>query len=69
MISRKHMTEISEFDNWTGNGIPSGNYLVLGPPKVGKKVFVDQVAYLSASKNQPVVYITLDGSPDSIRCV
>nr|MDO8079564.1 ATPase domain-containing protein [Candidatus Freyarchaeota archaeon] len=67
MNSRKHRTEISGFDSWTGNGIPSGNYLVLGPPKVGKKVFVDQVAYLSASTNKPVVYITLDGSPDGIK--
>jgi KaiC/GvpD/RAD55 family RecA-like ATPase len=67
MNPRKHSTEISEFDSWTGNGIPSGSYLVLGPPKVGKTVFVDQVAYLSASKNKPVVYITLDGSPNSIK--
>lgn len=67
MNSRKHIAGISDFDNWIGGGIPSGNYLVLGPPKVGKKVFVDQVAYSSASMNKPVVYITLDSSPDSIK--
>ena len=67
MISRKHRTEISDFDSWTGDGMPSGNYLVLGPPKVGKTIFVNQIAYLSASMNKPVIYITLDGSPDSIK--
>jgi KaiC/GvpD/RAD55 family RecA-like ATPase len=67
MNSRKHKTGISEFDSWMESGIPSGNYLILGPPKVGKKVFVDQVAYLSASMNKPIVYITLDSSPDSIK--
>lgn len=67
MNSRKHSTGINDFDEWIGKEVPSGNYLVLGPPKVGKKVFVDQVAYLSASRNKPVVYITLDGSPESIK--
>ncbi len=67
MVSGTHRTEIREFDSWVGDGMPSGNYLVLGPPKVGKTIFVNQVAYLSASVKKPVVYITLDGSPDSIK--
>ncbi|MGQ9722159.1 MAG: RAD55 family ATPase [Candidatus Jordarchaeum sp.] len=62
----KHKTEISEFDSWIGEGMPSGNYLVLGPPKVGKTIFVNQIAYMSALK-KPVVYITLDGSPANIK--
>ena len=67
MVSERFPTGLKDFDSWTGGGFPSGNYLVLGPPKVGKTVFVNQVAYLSASANRPVVYVTLDASPASIR--
>jgi KaiC/GvpD/RAD55 family RecA-like ATPase len=63
----KHKTWINDFDAWMGEEMPSGNYLVLGPPKVGKTVFINQIAYMSALAKRPVVYVTLDGSPDNIK--
>ena len=63
----KYKTWINDFDAWIGGEMPSGNYLVLGPPKVGKTVFINQVAYMSALAKRPVVYVTLDGSPDNIK--
>ncbi|MEM3564452.1 MAG: ATPase domain-containing protein [Candidatus Jordarchaeaceae archaeon] len=63
----KHKTGINGFDIWVGEELPSGNYLILGPPKVGKTIFVNQIAYLSALAKRPVVYVTLDGSPENIK--
>ncbi|MBS7267595.1 MAG: hypothetical protein KIH10_02030, partial [Candidatus Freyarchaeota archaeon] len=57
----------NDFDSWMGEEMPSGNYLVLGPPKVGKTIFVNQIAYMSALAKRSVVYVTLDSSPENIK--
>ena len=48
-------------------GVPLGDYLLVGPPKVGKKLFVNQVSCNAASRGEPIIYLTFDKSPQRIR--
>jgi len=67
MVEPVFETGINWFDDWVGGGLPLGDYLLVGPPKVGKKLFVNQVSYNAASRGEPVIYITFDKSPQRIR--
>lgn len=60
-------TGIKGFDELIGGGLPLGDYLLVGPPKIGKKLFVNQISYNVASRGEPVIYITMDRSPQRIR--
>ncbi|MFB0560904.1 MAG: RAD55 family ATPase [Candidatus Lokiarchaeia archaeon] len=60
-------TGIRGFDELIGGGLPLGDYLLVGPPKIGKKLFVNQISYNVASRGEPVIYITMDRAPKRIR--
>jgi len=36
MVEPVFETGINWFDDWVGGGLPLGDYLLVGPPKVGK---------------------------------
>ncbi len=67
MVETLFKTGIKGLDELLGGGLPLGDYLLVGPPKVGKKMFVNQISYNAASRGEPVIYITLDRAPQRIR--
>lgn len=60
-------TGIRGFDELIEGGLPLGDYLLVGPPKIGKKLFVNQISYNVASRGEPVIYPTMDRAPKRIR--